>query len=89
MFMAAEPAIQPAGLEGMIQIIRGQRVMLDSDLATLYGVSTRRLKEQNRRNADRFPNDFAFVFTRQEVAILRSQNATSSSHGGGPVFAGR
>jgi hypothetical protein len=90
MFMAAEPAIQPAGLlEGMIQIIRGQRVMLDSDLATLYGVSTRRLKEQYRRNAARFPNDFAFVLTRQEVAILRSQNATSSSHGGGVVFAGR
>jgi transketolase len=83
MFMAAEPAIQPARLEGMIHNIRGQRVMLDSDLATLYGVSTRRLKEQYRRNAGRFPSDFAFVLTRQEVAILRSQNATSSSHGGG------
>jgi len=83
MFMASEPAIQPTGLEGMIHVIRGQRVMLDSDLAGLYGVSTRRLKEQHRRNLRRFPKDFAFVLTRQEIAILRSQIATSSSHGGG------
>lgn len=82
MFMASEPAIQPAGLEGMIHLIRGQRVMLDSDLAGLYGVRTKRLKEQYRRNLQRFPKDFAFVLTRQEVAILRSQIATSSSHGG-------
>ena len=81
--MESETAIQPAGLEGMIHVFRGQRVMLDSDLAALYGVTTRRLKEQYRRNLERFPNDFAFILTRQEVANLRSEIATSSSHGGG------
>lgn len=82
MFMAAEPAIQADPLERMIHVIRGQRVMLDADLAALYGTSTRRLKEQFRRNRSRFPSDFAFVLTREEVTNLRSQFATSSSHGG-------
>lgn len=69
-----------------IYLIRGQKVMLDADLAELYGVSTRRLNEQVKRNADRFPADFAFHLTNQELAILMSQNATSSlnphGHGG-------
>lgn len=52
--------------------------MLDSELAGLYDVTTRRLNEQVRRNADRFPEDFAFQLTKQEVAHLMSQNATSS-----------
>lgn len=69
-----------------IILLRGQKVMLDSDLAELYGVTTRRLNEQVRRNADRFPEDFAFSLTKQEVADLMSQNATSSGsakgHGG-------
>jgi hypothetical protein len=69
-----------------IFLVRGQKVMLDADLAKLYGVPTRRLNEQVRRNADRFPEDFAFQMTNQELAILMSQNATSSrdtrSHGG-------
>ena len=52
--------------------------MLDSDLAEVYCVPTHRLNEQVRRNADRFPNDFAFQLTRQEVAILKSQFVTSS-----------
>jgi ORF6N domain len=82
MFMASEPAIQPAGLEGMIHVIRGQRVMLDSDLAGLYGVAVKRLNEQVKRNASRFPVDFAFQLTSQEVANLKSQIATSSLHGG-------
>ena len=56
--------------------------MLDSDLAKMYGVTTKRLKEQFKRNRDRFPLDFAFELTRQEVTILRSQFATSSLHGG-------
>ena len=66
-------------IEQMIMTIRGQRVILDADLARIYGVPTRRLNEQVRRNADRFPPDFAFVLTEQEVANLKSQFATSSS----------
>ena len=69
-------------IEEMIFLIRGQRVMLDSDLAKIYGVTTKRLKEQFRRNIKRFPQDFAFQITNQELTILRSQIATSSSHGG-------
>lgn len=70
-------------LERKIFIIRGQRVMLDSDLAKLYGVPVKRLNEQVQRNKDRFPGDFAFQLTQNEYADLKSQIATSSSgHGG-------
>jgi len=61
-----------------IFLIRGHKVMLDRDLAELYGVETKRLKEQVRRNISRFPDDFMFVLTNQEVRNLRSQIATSS-----------
>jgi hypothetical protein len=61
-----------------IFVIRGLKVILDSDLAALYGASTKRFNEQVRRNANRFPADFAFRLTNQEVEILRSQIATSS-----------
>jgi len=56
-----------------IVVLRGQRVMLDADLAALYGVTTKRLNEQVRRNLERFPPDFMFQLTNQEVAVLRSQ----------------
>jgi len=69
-------------IERMIYLIRGQRVMLDSDLAELYGVSTRRLNEQVKRNIERFPEDFMFQLTDEEYENLRSQNATSRSWGG-------
>ena len=69
-------------VESAIHLIRGQRVMLDSDLAAIYGVTTKRLNEQLRRNRDRFPLDFAFQLTAQEFTNLKSQFATSSSHGG-------
>jgi len=69
-------------IENLILVIRGQRVMLDSDLAELYGVPTKRLNEQIRRNPERFPPDFLFQLTNQEVSILKSQIATSSGHGG-------
>ncbi len=59
-------------------VVRDQKVMLDSDLAELYGVETRRLNEQVRRNADRFPTDFMFELTAEEFANLKSQFATSS-----------
>jgi len=80
-----------ANLESAIHFIRGQRVMLDSDLAMIYGVTTKRLNEQLKRNRLRFPPDFAFQLTVQEfrnlksriaTSSLRSQFGTSSSHGG-------
>jgi phosphatidylglycerophosphatase A len=83
MFMASEPTSAPvAEMDGKIHLIRGQRVMLDSDLAAIYGVSTKRLKEQFRRNRNRFPVDFAFELTREEFTALRSQIATSNGRGG-------
>jgi hypothetical protein len=69
---------QAKRIEEMIFLIRGQRVMLDSDLAKIYGVTTKRLNQQFKRNRKRFPDDFAFVLTDQEVAQMRSQNVTSS-----------
>ncbi len=68
--------VQP--IEHMIMTIRGQKVILDADLAHIYGVPTKRLNEQVRRNPDRFPPDFAFLLTDQEVTNLKSQFATSS-----------
>ena len=65
-----------------IRKIRGQKVILDSDLARIYGVPTKRLNEQVRRNAKRFPSDFLFQLTAEETENLKSQFATSSSHGG-------
>ncbi len=61
-----------------ILTIRGKRVMLDSDLATLYGVRTKRLNEQVLRNRKRFPEDFMFQLTQEEAANLKSHFATSS-----------
>ena len=78
----ATAVITTETIEPLILTIRGQRAMLDSDLARIYGVSTKRLKEQFKRNRDRFPEDFAFELTPEEFANLRSRFATSSSHGG-------
>jgi len=61
-----------------IYMIRGQKVMLDEDLAELYQVPTGRLNEQVKRNIDRFPADFMFQLTEEEFKNLKSQNATSS-----------
>ena len=61
-----------------IYFIRGEKIMLDSDLATLYGVETKQLKRQVRRNIDRFPADFMFELTKEELENLRSQFGTSS-----------
>src|SRR2546428_3064325 len=70
-------------VEQRIRLIRGESVMLDSDLAALYSVSTRRLNEQVRRNMGRFPPDFMFQLTEEETAALRSQIATSNTGRGG------
>lgn len=64
------------GIESKILLIRDQKVMLDSDLAELYGVEIRRLNEQVRRNIERFPEDFMFQLTAEEYESLRSQFAT-------------
>ncbi len=60
-------------IERRIFLIRGQKVMLDADLAELYQVPTRSLNQAVRRNLDRFPPDFMFRLTKQEAAVLRSQ----------------
>jgi len=70
-------------IEQKIFLIRGQKVMLDRDLAELYGVTTTRLNEQVRRNHRRFPNDFMFQLTKEEFDNLKSHFATSSSGWGG------
>lgn len=70
-------------IENRILMIRGHKVVLDADLADLYGVPTKRLNEQVKRNAERFPEDFVFQLTEEEVESLRSQIATSNTSRGG------
>jgi hypothetical protein len=70
-------------IQKSILLIRGHRVLLDSDVAKIYGVPTKRLNEQVRRNLVRFPDDFMFQLTEIEGEILRSQFATSSESWGG------
>src|SRR6266550_7382833 len=70
-------------VEKSIHLIRGEKVILDADLAALYGVATKRLNEQVRRNRERFPEDFLFQLTAEETEALRSQNATSKPGRGG------
>ena len=67
-------------IENKIYEIRGQKVMLDRDLAELYGIETKRLKEAVRRNLRRFPVDFMFELNRKEFEFLRSQIASSKKH---------
>lgn len=75
-----EKLVSLARIERAIRILRGQKVLLkvllDEDLAVLYGVPAKRLNQQVRRNLDRFPEDFMFRLTEDEVAFLRSQSAT-------------
>ena len=79
-----EKSIIPSGhIEGLILLLRGQKVIIDSDLAQLYGVTTSRLNEQVKRNKHRFPADFMFQLSRDEFTNLKSQFATSSSGWGG------
>ena len=85
--MAKKPSLQieivPGQIDSLVLVVRGQRVLLDSDLARLYGVTTSALNQAVKRNADRFPEDFAYPLTRQEVTNLLSQFViSSSSHGG-------
>ena len=78
--MAEKPAIHlPTDPVSRIVTIRGQKVILDSDLAVIYGVETKRLNEQVKRNADRFPSDFIFQLTPEEFEALTSQPAISNT----------
>jgi len=70
-------------VDSKILVLRDQKVILDAELAALYGVSVKRLNEQIKRNAKRFPADFLFRLSPAEYQNLRSQNATSSSSHGG------
>jgi len=74
-------ALSPQALAERIVVIRGQRVLLDADLAQLYEVETKRFNEQIKRNLTRFPSDFMFRLTDEEFESLRSQFATSKRGG--------
>ena len=77
-----ENPLTPVPIEqvtGAILVLRGHKVLLDTDLAELYGVTTKRFNEQVRRNNERFPADFMFQLTAEELASLRSQTATSKA----------
>jgi hypothetical protein len=74
---------RPAPIDAAIVVVRGQRIMLDADLAALYGVETSVLLQAVRRNADRFPEDFIFLLTTREFETLRSQSVTSNQGRGG------
>lgn len=76
-------SVAAGAIGARIVLLRGQKVLLDSDLAQLYGVETRRLNEQVRRNGDRFPADFMFRLDDTEYAALISQIATSNTGRGG------
>lgn len=74
--MTKKIAIPDEVVISKIYLIRGQKVMIDRDLAELYGVETRALKQAVRRNTERFPKDFMFEMTKKELAAWREENAT-------------
>ncbi len=80
--ITTSPVIPIERIAASIYLIRSVKVMPDSDLSELYGVETKRLKEQVKRNIERFPSDFMFQLTEAEFENLRSQIATSSERGG-------
>jgi len=81
--MTGKSVLIPAErIEQCVLLIRGHKVILDNDLASLYGVPTSRLNEQVRRNTDRFPGYFMFQLTHEEFEVLRSQFAISKGRGG-------
>jgi hypothetical protein len=79
---ATTTLLPPEQIEQAIRLIRSQRVILDSDIANLYGIETKALVQAVKRNLDRFPADFMFRLTSDEYKILRSQTVTSRSWGG-------
>lgn len=83
LFMTAGNLTDPANLAAAIREFRGQRVILDSDLADMFGVETRRLNEQVKRNSQRFGPRYAFQLSDEETRVLKSQFATSNEGRGG------
>jgi len=81
--MVKQYALVRRPVESRILFLRGRKVLLDSDLADLYRVSVKRLNQQVKRNAERFPEDFMFRLTSGENEVLRSQIATSNGRHGG------
>jgi len=81
----ADAIVPVEKIQKAIYLIRGQKVMLDRDLAELYGVPTKVLKQAVRRNVDRFPDDFMFILSPEEFTTLRSQFVTSKSDPRGGV----
>lgn len=77
--MSDNSLLSEEAISNKIYFIRNQKVMLDRDLALLYGIETKRLKEQVKRNISRFPDDFMFELTKDEFSNWRSQFATSNS----------
>ncbi|HEY2711686.1 MAG TPA: ORF6N domain-containing protein [Chthoniobacterales bacterium] len=76
--MKKQLALTPENVAQFVYFVRGEKVMFDADLANLYGVTTKALNQAMRRNGTRFPEDFAFRVTRDELYALRSQIMTSS-----------
>lgn len=76
------PLVTTRPVERLIHVIRGQKVMLDSDLAELYGVPTKVFNHAVRRNLERFPEDFMLYLTKEESACMRSQFVTASKRNG-------
>ena len=81
------PVVEIGSIQQRILLVRGVKVIIDADLAQFYGVPTRRLNEQVKRNRDRFPSDFMFQLSVKEHSVLRSQFATSNTNRGGRRYA--
>jgi hypothetical protein len=84
-----QPSQNKQPIEWRILLVRGQRVMLDTDLAALYGVEVKVLNQAVKRNAERFPADFMFQLTREEAGALRSQIVTLDDASGRPKGRGK
>ena len=85
--MTGENALVPYSIENQIRLVRGQKVLLDADLAALYEVEVRALNQAVKRNEKRFPPDFVFQLTAEENEALRSQIVISKSSRGGRRYA--
>ena len=80
--MEGKNALEKMRIEALIYEVRGQRVILDYQLAALYGVETKNLKRTVKANISRFPSDFMFELTKEEFEVLRCRNFTSKNRGG-------
>ncbi len=81
--MTSTSIVVAEAIASRILLLRGHKVLLDADLAALYGVPTKALVQAVKRNLERFPDDFMFLREKQDLAVLRSHSVTSSlTHGG-------